>query len=290
MPTPTVGQQGRRRPVRAREVIDLRFQPRAQPRRQIGRQAQPELRAALIGCHDGRGRVGGLQHLPALRTGVHLAWPEPGGDALLELKQARQQARRGARHHMWKVLPVVVVGHPQGVGAVAQALRQLPFVLKGPGAARAPFHPVRRQHIEHHSAFVTRLEVAKLGTQRQAASRAQCRRECGIAVGRDVPVVGDADLEAAAAVQPNAGRQPTRLACIRQRKTQHRQGQDGHTQEAQHGAVGAAFLNLGVETHPCRLQQPIRVTRPVARATAVDGVRGDRPRIIQKIDSIGFAA
>ena len=63
-------------------------------------------------------------------------------------------------------------------------------------------------------ALALRLQVAELAVQTQAAPRDDARRQRGVAVGRDVPVVGYRQLDAAAVVGVDRRRQPAR-ACAR---------------------------------------------------------------------------
>ena len=92
------------------------------------------------------------------------------------------------------------------------------------------------------------------------------RRECGVAVGRDIPVIGHAQFQAATAVQPHARRQPSTLAVIAERKTQHRQAQDGHPQKLQHRTLGHAHMGFEVELHALGAQQPVGLAGSIAGA------------------------
>ena len=150
---------------------------------------------------------------------------------------------------------------------------------------------VVRQPVHAQRALGGRLQVAELAVQPGTASCAQARRQRGVAVGRDVPVPGHRQHQAAAVVDVDRRRQPARLARVAQGEAQRRQRQDGRAQEAQHGAFGNAFIGIQVDGHAVGAQHPGRLGAgaAAARATGVAGVDGARAGIAEKVDAVGTA-
>ena len=70
VPAPTGGQGGAGRSIGPGEMIDFGLEGRLQARRQRGRQAQTQLRAALVGRDDQVRSAASLQHLPMLDSGI----------------------------------------------------------------------------------------------------------------------------------------------------------------------------------------------------------------------------
>ena len=138
-------------------------------------------------------------------------------------------------------------------------------------------------------AGIARLEIAELGVEARAAARALRGREGRIAVGRDVPIVGDRRLEAAAAVEADAGRQKARLALVIERKAQYRRGQDGNAVKAQHRAVGDAFVGLVVDVDAAGLEDPGRVG-VFGGAARIRGVERGRALVVDELDPRRLAA
>ena len=116
---------------------------------------------------------------------------------------------------------------------------------------------VARQHVGTHLALVGRFEVTKLAAQLDAPFGHDGRLQGGVAVGRDVPVVGLGVFESVDAVQPQGGRQQPGLALVRQRKTDVRNGQQRDALEFQHGIVGRAHFFGLVDVDAVSAQHPV---------------------------------
>ena len=149
--------------------------------------------------------------------------------------------------------------------------------------------PVVRQQPQLDIARVGGLQVAELAVDRRSALRAADDGDGGVAIGRDVPVVGNRRLEAAAAVEAEARRQEAGAALVVERKAQHRRGEDRHAVEAQHRVAGDAGAGLVVGLDAPGLQDPRRVG-VVGTAARVGGVDRDRPLLVEELDQRRLAA
>ncbi len=262
--------------------------------------ARADLRQPLVQVRDqragrarggrGRGRVDGaldvLQHLPAHRAGVRrpvAQWP-----AGLDVRQ--QQARREGGQVAREVLPVVVVGHTQHAHVEPRVVDQRGLVAPAERIARAAGEPVVGHRLQVGHAAVACLEVAELGAERHAALHADARRESGVAVRRDVPVVRHRGLEAALVVEIDGRGQPARLARIGEREAEHRRTQDRHPHEAQDRAFGDTFVGLEVHAHAVGGEQPRRPAAAVGWAARVGGADRDRTLVVDEVDALGRAA
>jgi hypothetical protein len=148
-----------------------------------------------------------------------------------------------------------------------------------------------RQQVVVDLAEVLRLQIAKLSVKTRAAAQAVGGGESGIAVRRDVPVVGDRRLEAAAAVEADARWQEARFSLVVEGKAHRRRGKDGHAVEAKHRVLGDAFVDLVVDADARRPQDPHRLAVAVgARATRVGGVQGNGALIVDELDARRLAA
>ena len=290
MQAPTGRQHGRGRAVRPGEAVGLGLECATQAPGQGRRQAQAQLRTALVGRDDQVLDGIALQHLPMLQPGIGGEQAGPGVDLALDMAVLGQQARAGRGHQVRKVLPVVVVRHPLGLHAVAQPGADAAVGVDLPGVARAAGAAVVRQQVQLQAAGMARLQIAELAGHRHATAGHHDRRDGRVAVGRDVPVIGHAGLEATAAVEPDAGRQPAALAVVRQRKAQHRQREDGHAQKLQHRAFGDALVGVEVELDAVGAQQPVGHQVLVARAAGVGGLLGAQPRAVREVDPRGAPA
>ena len=259
------------------------------PARACGRQPGTDLRAAFVG-RDDRG-VRALQHLPAQHAGIDQAFAASDCVGLLDGHAHRQQAHRQAAVGIRKVLPPIVVGDMQDIGRQPQACAQVLFMRPLDRLARALGQPVAGQPVQRQGATAVGIEVAKFAVQAQAAARDHARGQRRIAVGCDVPVVGHRELDAAAVVGVDGGRQPARSAGVGQGETQRRQREDRHAQKAQHRAFGKTLVGFQVELDAVGAQQPgRRCLGLVARAARVLGVRRARSRAVQEVDPVGPSA
>ena len=276
--------------MRQVEAVQLGLQAELQSRQWRAAQPQAQLRHSLVRRrHE---LVAALQHLPGLRAQVGQAFAAAQrrpGQRPLQRRTARQQARRQAAAGVGEVLPPAVVGHAHDLGAVAQPGARRAGVRPLHRLARAAGHAVVQQQAHLQRTAVGGLEVAELGVQTQPALGDGARGQRRVAVGRDVPVVGHRQLQAAAAVEVDARRQPTRLARLGQREAELGPGQDGHTQEAQHRAFGDALVGVEVQLHAAGFQHPVGVARTVARAAGVDRVDGVGTPAVDEVDTVGPA-
>jgi hypothetical protein len=247
-----------------------------------------DLRAAFVGGGDEG--ITGLQHLPSggprIQPGPAAAQPERPLHGHVQGQQSRREAAVAVR----KVLPPGRVRDPGQIGAVLKAGTQPAFVLPAHGIARTSGQTIVRQPVQLHRAAVAGLQVAELGVQPRPAPGDDARRQRCIAVGRDVPVVGHRQLQAAAVVQIDGGRQPARLARIVEREAQAGQGQDGQAQEAQHRAFGDALVGVEVHLDAAHAQLPIRLVAGAQRAAGVRRLGRTRSGVAQEVDAVGPAA
>ena len=251
------------------------------------RGARADLRHALV--RRGHRRVQALQQLPFLHPRVGGPGPERAADPQV----GRQQARRDAGHRAGKVLPVVVVRDAQRIQLQPRVADQVGVVNHVRRIAAAAGDAVVGQQVQAGAAAVARLQVAKLAVQPQAAPAAERGRQRRVPVRGQVPVVRHRDLQAALAVDVDAGWQPARLARIGERETEHRCGQDRHPQKAQHRAFGDAFIGVEIELHAVGGEQPRRSAAAVdvvGSAARISGTRGNGTLFAQKVEPLGHAA
>ena len=170
-------------------------------------QVQADLRTALVGRRHQL--VAALQHLPLLHPRVRQPAAASHAKRSFDATALHEQARREAAVGVWKVFPPAVVGDAHHIGPVAQVAWQFTVVHPMHGLARAVGGAVERQQFSRQCAVVGRVEVAEFGVQPKAATGQHAWHQGGIPVGRDIPVVRHRQFDAAAAVDVQAGRQPT---------------------------------------------------------------------------------
>ena len=161
-------------------------------------------------------------------------------------------------------------------------------------AARAARHAVVRQPEQIERAPVTRVQVAVLQVQPQTPARGHQRRDGGVLIRCDVPVVGQRQLETALAVEVEARWQEPGLAGVAQREAQIGGGQDGHPLEPDHRVAGGALVGLHVHVDAAGLERPVGFSRlafgGVGRcAAAVGGAGGAQTLFAQELDQFGTA-
>ena len=100
-------------------------------------------------------------------------------------------------------------------------------------------------------------QEAVLARQHETALAEPARRDRGVLVGRDVPVPGNADLQAGVAVVPEAGVEETALAPVVQRKREPRRVEDRDVLEAQQGAARVAHALIVLQLEFAGLQLPV---------------------------------
>jgi len=250
--------------------------------------APDELRQPVVGRRDGRGHV--LQGLPLehAHAGREIAF----GPAEVAVVGQQTLGQRGGSPG--EITPVVVIAHPVECNVQAQAAHggvDRPVVQGRIAPAVAVAQSVLGQVLPQQLAAVILFKVTELTAQVHAAARQQRGGKCGIAVGRDVPVIRQRDLRAAHSVQPDDGWQQARLAAVRQRKAHGRQWQDRHILEAQHRAFGHTHLLVVVDLDRIGVQNPVGQPANAGFALAGGVVRvvDDGALVVQKIDPAGLA-
>ena len=237
-----------------------------------------------------------LQGLPAVQLRVGPRRQAGNAQGLLDTPAQRQQARGQPERGGVEVAPPVVVAHACGDDLVAGRLghavqarqaARVAAVQRGPCLAG---ERVARQALDGPLAGPGRFEVADLDIEPRAAAGAQARRQGQVMLGRDVPVVRHAHLEAALAAEAQLGGQPARLALVGHREAQHRQREHGHPQEAQARVARHRLVGLQVHAQIAGRQQPVRVGRSVARAAGVVGRRRAQAGAALEVDALGAAA
>ena len=96
------------------------------------------------------------------------------------------------------------------------------------------------------------------------------RRERGVALGRDVPVVGNAELEAARAGLRVIRREQPAAAPVLQRKRRVRKGEHRVVEEAQPWTVRLCLVGLVVEIELARFEKPVVLSRLAGREARAD--------------------
>ena len=162
------------------------------------------------------GRVHVLQGLPFLRPRQQVVTIAAPGQGAVAFDQALigQAIAAGQR----KVTPIVVVADavdfPIGVQARNEG-RQIGLVAPSIRPAIAFAQAVVGHVVEGEVAAEVPLQVTKFGPQIHPALAHEGGGEGGIAVGGNVPVVGQAHFKTADAVDANGGRQQAGFALVR---------------------------------------------------------------------------
>ena len=104
------------------------------------------------------------------------------------------------------------------------------------------------------------LQITQLAADLQPACGHQARRDGGVVVRRDVPVIGDEDLRAGAVREPEHRRQETGLADTLERELVARQVEHRVLATSQYGCVSSnSLVGVLVDLDVVGLKQPIRV-------------------------------
>ena len=172
-----------------------------------GHIAHLPLRQSVEGRDDGRCHV--LLGLPLQGAHAHRQVALGPGQLGIARQQTLGKLRLLLRVPSGKIAPIVVVAHPVDVEVHAhppQGRGDHATVLQAIAPARALAQAVAGQNIRTHLALVGGLQVTEFTPQLQAALGHGGGLQRGVAVGRDVPVVGLRVLKAVDAVQTHGGR------------------------------------------------------------------------------------
>ena len=247
---------------------------------------QPNLGCTVVRWGDGRGDV--LEGLPALNLRGHAQVPTApaqnpcGGQQTL----GQGQARAG------EITPIVVVADPVQVQAqtdaphAVQASVHRAIVLAGPAPTGLVTQAVRGHQVQPGLAAVVALQITELGVHRHTAFAHQVGGHGGIAVGRDVEIIGLGQLQPIVGGDAHHGWQQARLAITRHREGDGGNAQHRHVLKAQlhplgpHRGLFFVQIQAGGFEHPCR--QPLWPGR--TPAGGVTGLTHDRALIIHKVD------
>ncbi len=157
----------------------------------------------------------------------------------------------------------------------------------GESGPRAAEHRIVREVLVAQLADVLRLHVAEIALQLEAAPRHVDRRERGVALGGDIPVVGDAEFEAPLARLRVIGREQPAAPPALERKAGARKGEQRVIEEAQPWVVGSPLVGLVVEVELTRLEEPV-----ILAGLASSEARGEQAilALAGKLDALGAAA
>ena len=98
-----------------------------------------------------------------------------------------------------------------------------------------------------------RVELAILGLDRRQHAGVEVRGEREVAVGRDLPVIGDRDLEALAGREAEVGHQPAgRRRPMPRDEAEDRQQRQVDAEQLQPAAFEPDALARGIVDHPAR--------------------------------------
>jgi len=203
-------------------------------------------------------------------------------------QKALGQDQAGAR----KISPIVVVTDPVQVQAqtdaphAVQTCIQTAVVLAGPAPAGLIAQAVLGHQVQPGLATVVALQVTKFSVHRHATLAHQVGGDAGVAVGRDVKVVGLGQLYPVGAGDAHHRRQQARLALAGHREGDGGYGQHRKVLKAQlhplslHGGLFFVQVQSGGLEHPCR--QP--VGPGCAPAGGVVGFAHGGALLIDKLD------
>lgn len=155
---------------------------------------------------------------------------------------------------------VIVVRYLVVVEAEGQAVAEILLMARAPGIARGVGDLVVGQLFGVDAAVVIGFQIAEFAGQHIAVLVVEVRRDGGVEVGGDVPVVRHRQLGARRAGL-EGGRQQARLAVAVQREVQPRRVQDGHAVELHPGVVRHAYAAGVVEVGAGGPQIPGVVSR-----------------------------
>ena len=143
-------------------------------------------------------------------------------------------------------------------------------MLPGEPGAVAPEDRVVRQIFIAQLAGVRPAEVAKVVLQLEATARHPDRRKGRIALGRDVPVIGQAELQAARRGLRVIRREESAATLALERKCRVRKSEQRMVEEAQPRVIGFALIGVVVEIDLARLQHPVVLPGLAGRVARVD--------------------
>ena len=239
----------------------------------------------MVRVHDRRERV--LQRLKALhaRLGAVAAAAERAGAG--DVFVLRQVADRDLLHLAREVDEIAIVGHLVVVDLAGEAGTEGLGVLPGEAGTRAAEYRIVRQVLVAQLAGVGPLEVAEMVLQLEAAAHHVHGREGGVALGRDVPVIRDAELETARARLRVIRREQAALAPVFQREAGVREGENRVVEKAKPRMFGLSLVGIVVEVDLARLEEPVVLPR-----LASGEARGDQAILVlaEKFHALGAAA
>jgi hypothetical protein len=160
-------------------------------------------------------------------------------------------------------------------------------MLPREAGTRAPEYRVMRQVLVAQLSGIRPLEVAEMVLQLEAAARHVHRRERGVALRRDIPVVRNAELEAARARLRVVRREKAALAPVFQREAGVREREDRMVEKAKPRMARLSLVGVVVELELARLEKPV-----VLPGLAGGEARGDQAVLVlaEKFHALGGAA
>jgi hypothetical protein len=243
--------------------------------------AEIELGHAVVRGHDGRERV--LQRLEALHARLQRIRRAPERAAVGDVRVLRQVADRNQLHLACQVHEIEIVRHPVvvhlGHGAEREALGVLPRDAFARGAGLA----VLGQVLEPELAGVGTSEITRLALQLVAALAHDDRGKRGVVLGRDVPVVRNAELEAALAGLRVVRRQQAALAPLADREHRVGRGDDGGIEKADPRIDRRALLLLEVHLELARFDAPVLLLGTAGGVVGVDEAVAPGPEELQAL-------
>ena len=247
--------------------------------------AEVDLRDAVVRRHGRRERI--LQRLEPLKSQLRRVRRATERAAVREVGILRQVADRELLHRSAEVGEVAVVGHPVVVDRPDRVARKVVRVLPRNAFARVVELAVVGQVLEPELAGERTLQVAELVLQLVAALRHEHRGERGVVLRRDVPVVGNAELEAARAGLRVVGREQAAAAPVAERERGPGRSEDRGVEEAQPRVARRALLLLEIELDLARLDPPVLLPRPAGGVVRV----GQAVALAaEELDALGGAA
>ena len=235
-----------------------------------------DLGLTVIRCDDGR--CGVLQCLPGVHTRGHAHRTDVARHGHFIGQQAL--CERGPR--AGKVAPIVVVAHTVEVETQTrpaepwQRIAQSVLVQQGVRPALPGAQAVVRHDGRLHLSLERGLQVAEFTIQVDAPFGHQRRRQGGIELGGNVPVIGQRQLQPAQVGQVDGRRQQARFAFVRERKTHVGRRKNGHALEVQRTRRGPACVVGMIQLQTDRFDPPVGHHPHGGQTGGVGGVVGHR--------------